>query len=348
VFAAMSLNGAMLFLALMVSSYGLDSSGCDGNCNDDHDATSMLQTERSLLAKQIEEHDSQTLKKQETKFDQFVDTCPFLNTDTGENGAVSGMYPEGDGPFPLAVYLQGTRMPYGHPMSVAMLEQMAQRGFVAVNIHYSNMRYGGGDCQVWEGKASNVASCVDQMCEHEKVDCSLGLAVWGYSQGGQVSSLVGNYTTHTVTAQFGMSSSIMSHGYTSTGITWSEAQGECLKLKVPANKRRILIGDKDGHFGGNGKFGSGETEDVIAMCQLALGLQPSDCPDEMHCIQDDGSGYYVATQSETGVMMNHFWFIGIGATGISGLSAAFSSPPNADDPWGAKVNFDWLASTARV
>eukprot|EP00931_Biecheleriopsis_adriatica_P006674 TRINITY_DN10803_c0_g1_i2.p1 TRINITY_DN10803_c0_g1~~TRINITY_DN10803_c0_g1_i2.p1 ORF type:complete len:347 (+),score=50.60 TRINITY_DN10803_c0_g1_i2:91-1131(+) len=346
----MSLNRAMLFLALMVSCYGLDSSGCNGDCNDDHDGTSQLQTQRSLHVKQIEKHNSNSLKKQEIKLETFEDTCPFLNQDTGEHGAVSGMFPEGDGPFPLAIYLQGTYMPYSHPMSVEMLEQMVQRGFVAVNIHYSNMRYPGGNCQVFETKASNVASCVDQMCEHAKVDCSLGLAVYGYSQGGQVAALLGNYTTHTVTAQLSISSSIISHGTTSAGVSFSDTQAECFQLKLPRNKRRILIGDKDDHFGGKGAYGSGQAEEVIAMCQLALGLRPSDCADQMRCLQEDGSGYYVATMNETGTFMSHMWFIDLDYTtyAIQGLSSYFKNPPNADDPWGAQASFDWLASTAKV
>lgn len=331
----MPLNRAVLVLTLLISSYGLpeDNEG-DASCNADQNGKSMLQAGRDF-----KKHDTLKVGQIPTEAIQGK-TCNFENTDTGLPAQIIGEVPQGDGPWPLAVYLQGTYASWGNGVAVAFHEQMAQRKFYSISIQYSNMKYqNGGNCAMFKEKASNVAGCIDQLCTEKNIDCSLGLAMYGWSQGGQVSSLVGNYTTFPVTAWLGFSSTYLNYGPVGP-----VAQHECLSpLKVPQHKRRLIMGDVDGLMGGNGSAASGNVTVIIDGARKVT--DPPSCTTPYDCIQEDGSGYYVATTAETGLVMYHWWFIGATASGM-GLQAAFVNPPSPSVEWGEKTLFDWLASTA--
>lgn len=287
-------------------------------------------------------------------FTQVQDECDFINIDTGKKAQVGGYAPSGPGKFPLAVYLQGTTMSFGHAGSTDLLEEMAQRGFVAVNIQYSNMGYFGSNCTKLKNKAENVAECITKICQQNNygVDCGKGVAAYGYSQGGQIANFLGNYKDkvtglQSVTAVLGISSTILSYG----GIT--AAQKECLQLDLSRSKRRILIGDEDGQFGGNGTQSSGQADVVIANALYLSGYDDGTCTGATYdCIQPDGSGYFVATTEDTGIPhVNHHWIFKYGydrrtrKVAVKSMSPTFANAPE-DKKWGAKNNFDWLSHAA--
>jgi len=271
-------------------------------------------------------------------------TCDFVNSDTNQLAQANGFAPKQHGKFPLAVFTQGTHMPYGHAAADGFLKEMVNRSFVAINVQYANMQYPGGNCSVFENKAKNVAGCIKKFCDtYDKVDCSKGVATYGYSQGGQIANLAGNYNRN-ITASLAISASILSHA----GLT--DHQKECLNIQTPRSKRRIFIGEKDGHFGGNGQVNSGNQTGVIANALHMSGYDVNGTCNEttLDCIQGDGSGYYVATTADTGIThMNHFWFLDIDymTHQIRGLNPTFANA-DASKKWGAKANFDWLAQAA--
>lgn len=279
-------------------------------------------------------------KNQKTRaYDEVDFTCDFINTDTNQPAKADGFAPTTDGKFPLAVFTQGTKMPYNLGAATDFLELMVDRGFVAIIIQYSNMKYA-GSCSKFETKASNVGACIKKFCDsYDKVDCSKGVATYGYSQGGQVANLVGNFNDN-VTATLAISSSILNHG------KYTEEQKDCSTgLSTPRNKRRIFIGDKDGHFAGNGKVNSGTAEEAIENALHMSGYDDGTCTQEtLDCIQPDGSGYYVATTADTGIPdMNHYWFMSFYP--VFGLNPVFEYA-DASAPWGATANLDWLAKAA--
>ena len=119
-------------------------------------------------------------------------------------------------------------------------------------------------------------------------------------------------------------------------------------LKVPQHKRRLLIGESDGQMGGDGSYGSGKAATIIEDSKKVLG--PLSCKTPYDCIQEDGSGYYVATKAETGLDMVHTWFLAVSVGADHSMSMAlqpvFVNPPDPGVQWGEKTSFDWLAKAA--
>jgi len=273
---------------------------------------------------------------------------------------------------PLSVYLAGTTMDFATHSTLGdnMALQMVARGFAAIRIEYNNPTYP-GNCDIWETKARRIAGCVSQLCYHhsDNIDCSLGLAMFGWSQGGTLSQIVGNYNhDYTVSAALSFGGIFDNHP-TST----KNAMVACLVPKLgtpPKERRRILIGEHDTPAGGQGEhlheppeWSAGQASVVIENAKTLMQYDDFDdlsCPgDTMVCLTDDGAGYVVVSwehdlnQVETFTPQNcdacHWWF-GKGQSGyrtihFDGFSDAFSSTTNKAE-WGAQANFDWLALTA--
>jgi len=318
------------------------------SCAEKRDESSLLALKSSRTVSNVKKHDAVLVDQIPTV--KIESTCSFINTDTNAPARILGEAPQGDGPLPLAVYLLGTFMGWGSSVSVAFHEQMAQRGFYSISIEYENQKYQ-TTCDSLVSKASNVAGCINTLCKQEDIDCSLGLALYGWSQGGQVSSLVGNYVDFPVTAWLGFSCTYINYGKTAEGGSRQLAQEQCLggaHLKVPQHKRRLLIGDHDGQMGGDGSSGSGKAATIIEDSKKILG--PLSCKTDYDCIQEDGSGYYVATKAETGLDMVHMWFILVTVGADQSMSASlqpvFVNPPDPSAEWGEKTSFDWLAKAA--
>lgn len=336
----MPLNRAVLFFTLLISSYGLiEDNECDASstssCNVDQPGKSMLQAGRDL-----KKHDTLKIGQVgQIPTQPIQSTCSFINTDTNAPAQIVGEAPQGNGPWPLAVYLQGTYTPWASGVATAFHQQMAQRSFYSISIQYNNMEYqNGGSCEMFKTKAGNVAGCINTLCTQTNIDCSLGVAMYGWSQGGQVSSLVGNYTNFPVTAWLGFSATYINY------LGTREEQEECLKLKVPTHKRRLLMGANDGLMGGNGSKGSGNVTVIIEGSKEVT--DPPSCTTPYDCIQGDGSGYYVGTTAETGLPMYHWWFIQMSGPNPGTLQDVFVNPPDPSVEWGEKTVFDWLASAA--
>lgn len=94
--------------------------------------------------------------------------------------------------------------------------EMAQRGYIAVVVDYDDtvLSYTEG-CDNFHQKSKKIfdvsvtGSVLHQLCyednvfghlDHIPVDCELGVAVNGWSQGSHVASLAGNYAPELVTA----------------------------------------------------------------------------------------------------------------------------------------------------
>jgi len=81
-----------------------------------------------------------------------------------------------------------------------------------------------------------------------------------------------------------------------------------------------------------------------------------DCGSKTDCIQSDGSGYYIASQTQIGGFYSNRYqahnfhvLSGEDTTVKSALATAFELNPNfvtSRDPWGMQPGFDWLATTA--
>lgn len=269
-------------------------------------------------------------------------TCDFDGTAVD----VVGVAPKASGKLPLAIWLSGTHMPFNSHIGDAMKTQMNQRSFVAVTIHYPNQDYPDGDCKAWNDKGRHLARCIDSVCKNKQVtwkaNCALGLAVYGHSQGAQLAQLVGDFTETRVTAVLAFAGILDE--------VFRDDQYSCFHYQTPRSKRRILQGENDGFMAGDGRtMGSGSVDVAIRNARDISGYTTEVCPGR-DCIQQDGSGYYVALSTEVGVTMTHMWFINWNMDGgvatFDGLATAFTQPKDTYARYGVVDNLDWLALTA--
>lgn len=173
-------------------------------------------------------------------------------------------------------------------------------------------------------RATDAKNALDVLCADERVDCSLGVAVSGFSQGSQVAMLL-SVVDDRPTAVLGISP---------VGIFMDGKS-----MKVPKNKRRFVTGEKDS----------------IAS-QIAGGVAPGwwlqlDPPvaevtcaaEELSCLQEDGSGYVVLPGE------GHDMFADMGELDANSGSITAATTIRKDWVVGqGKASYDWLAKAART
>lgn len=112
-------------------------------------------------------------------------------------------------PYPVFIFLQGTGLPFFDPVSQGFADAMASRGFLSALFEYNNADFCiGNPCErdanvvctesILNGKsmvnhyekAEAIKRGIDVVCDHELANCSLGVAVMGYSQGSMTTTLL--------------------------------------------------------------------------------------------------------------------------------------------------------------
>jgi len=262
---------------------------------------------------------------------------------------INGYTPGGSSNKPLAVYLHGTDMVYDNQVSREITEMMANKGFVAVNIEYANADYplSSSQCTEFGSKAQQISAGIETLCTSLNqttlmLDCTLGVAMMGYSQGGQLALLLGNYNNR-VTAALSICGTLA----TAVGLDEQRACFASSALQLPRTKRRITIGEEDAEFGAASMYyWDGSPSQVI---QLAAETSGYNSCSTHNCIQSDGSGFYVSTSSETGAGADHTWWVNFqGWFGASEQDSVKEEFKNAalDEQWGLPACLDWLARAA--
>lgn len=124
-------------------------------------------------------------------------------------------------PCPLYVFLTGTGMNIREP-ELMLLREMAARGFVGGFVAYpENTRYPQDDRQ-WDEKAQAVwqggSGALAVLCARAAVDCDLGIAVHGFSQGAGLASLAAQYDSRVGAALlFGIGTCVRSESQCAQG-----------------------------------------------------------------------------------------------------------------------------------
>jgi len=275
--------------------------------------------------------------------DQFGDTtCQIL-----------GYEPEiSRDPRPLFVWVPCTGGKAKYNLPQYFTREMSERGYVSVSFDYPDPVQ---NIYLLEEKtntlfnASNPNTPLSIMCARENVDCSLGVAVAGFSQGTHITLLSSTVNSN------------VSATYTIEGarVTWPSGSGStmCDNVNIepylPKNKRRYILGEGDIYYawepidGSNGFKPS--LEEAITNNKILSGY---DCEDNRDCIQEDGSGYFVTTTEDCvpvpreacppfGVP-NHTNWAG-GKTSDIAIAPWFDN----DSDWGVRASLDWLAEAAR-
>ena len=168
-----------------------------------------------------------------------------------------------DSNCPLFVYVDGTGVA-GRitDLDTYFMRLMAANGYITVSVDYDDLResYANG-CNRF-GSRGFVAksraifdinlpnSVANQVCNSDDtvpVDCSMGIATAGYSQGGHISVLARNYNP-LVTGNL-----VLGHGNVNTanGGAFDVSCVNSDQLALPKERRRSIVGANDQFFGRN-------------------------------------------------------------------------------------------------
>jgi hypothetical protein len=236
---------------------------------------------------------------------------------------------------PLFLYFVGTAFSaadassYATGAAPAVTEAMARRGFVALSVQYDNTftslisnHTNQLACLFREANAKNLLSVA---CGLAHVDCDLGIATWGHSQGALVAHLAANYDPRVRAA-------------------WLTGYGGAVEGLFPAEFPADLSTSRV-------RFVNGEAEPdgTPAKLNQLAGFSAGDCPDDgrSQCLRTDGSGWLIVRKADCEVSSaDHCWFDKRACT-----DAAVVLEPNwvnreSSKPFALERNADWVAETA--
>jgi len=261
---------------------------------------------------------------------------------------INGHEPDGTGPFPLFIWLQGTFQNQSGPNTEVFTSYTANNGVVGAAVHYFNGYPFIGNaslftcdcypfvCDAWLSKAeelfstADASSAVSVLCAREKVDCSLGIVVGGFSQGAQLASLSATFVTdYEIHGAYEMAGGDFPFLYFDAT--------DCLSfdaLSLGESQIRAITGSNDSRFG--------FTEDGVRDQLISITGRICD-NSTLDCLQEDGSGWYIVqdSDSEAGNASHCYAFDGC----IEGvLTSEYYGGCRMDCEWSFEANMDWLLS----
>ena len=124
-------------------------------------------------------------------------------------------------PCPLYVFLTGTGMKIIEP-ELMLLREMTDRGFVGGFVAYPTEPYYPQSNGQWAEKAQIIwqgaNSALAVLCSRAAVDCDLGIAVHGFSQGAGLASLAAQYDSRVSAALlFGIGTCVLTESSCAQG-----------------------------------------------------------------------------------------------------------------------------------
>jgi hypothetical protein len=241
---------------------------------------------------------------------------------------IVGHEPAEPGTYPVAVYMTGTSGAFNSATALRFTEKMAQRGFVAATVEYSNGNYPG--CTTLRGRAScifNAASAnsaITKLCARPKAgNCSKGIVTAGLSQGANIASLAKNYDGR-ARAAYLMANVITPSFFNNTS---------CLEDRATTfrgSELRAISGESD-------EYMTGLTE-LRSNLNSATGLNCTG----MTCLQPDGSGWHIVTDPQvTDDEADHCYMLVGGCSPTAPLDPIYDT---GAELWSSSTNYDWLAS----
>lgn len=227
------------------------------------------------------------------------------------------------GKHPLFLYFVGTTFSssdtsarYDSLAAKTVTEAMARRGFVALSVQYDNTLSLSVDKVTCLYGPSNSESVLAVACKLPQVDCNLGIATWGHSQGALMAHIASQYEPRV--------RAVWTTGYSGGS------------YPLPVNRLRVVNGEADTM---NGPW------DAI---KKAAGYSAAECPDNggSECLRPDGSGFAIVRRKDCVTSSaDHCWF-----DRRSCGDSAITLEPNWTDKASTKrfaleSNADWVAET---
>jgi hypothetical protein len=231
---------------------------------------------------------------------------------------------------PLFLYFTGTNFvsdeasfrAQSEPAADAVTRAMAARGFVALWAEYDNgaiawlSDHGAQlDCLFGVTPTTLLATA----CKLPDVDCDLGIATWGHSQGAALANRA-----------FGFDQRVKA--------AWLAGYGGDAASTMPKNRIRVENGEND------------TTNGQEATVDPIVGLTTADCPDDgtSSCFRADGSGWVIVRAKDCVTSTaDHCWFDHKTCTdGVVTLEQNWIDP-SSTKPFALTKNADWVAATVR-
>lgn len=230
---------------------------------------------------------------------------------------------------PLFLYFVGTEFIPGDasaqhdsPAALAVTEAMARRGFVALSVRYDN------GFVAWSSDHVNQLAClfdgdkptslVRSACGLPNVDCGLGIATWGHSQGAYVAHAAHNREPR-------------------VRAVWATGYGGDSASTLPSDRLRVVNGEADAADNG-----------TAAKLMTITGMTADECSEPDQCLRADGSGWIIVRKSALAMpdtsSADHCWF-----DRPSCSASAIALEPNWVDPvsdkaFALELNADWVAA----
>ncbi|NEW40081.1 hypothetical protein GV792_16250 [Nocardia cyriacigeorgica] len=207
------------------------------------------------------------------------------------------------------------------PAANAVTEAMARRGFVALMVDYDNtvlaLASDHGNQTRCLFAPHEPRSLLRTACALDTVDCDLGIATWGHSQGGAVSHLAPNHDRR-------------------VRAVWTTGYGGDMPSVLPVNRLRVLAGENEN----NGK------PEVL---NKAAGFTPQECPDDgrSHCLRADGSGWIIVRKADVATTADHCWFYRHTCWAAETFLEPSWTDRGSTKPYAIEPNADWVAEVVR-
>ncbi len=207
------------------------------------------------------------------------------------------------------------------PAANAVTEAMARRGFVALMVDYDNtvlaLASDHGNQTRCLFAPQEPRSLLQAACALDTVDCDLGIAAWGHSQGGAVAHLAPNHDSR-------------------VRAVWATGYGGDMPSVLPVNRLRVLAGENED----NGK------PEVL---NKAAGFDPQECPDDgrSQCLREDGSGWIIVRKSDVETSADHCWFYRRTCWAAETFLEPSWTDRGSPKPYAIEPNADWVAEVTR-
>jgi len=266
-----------------------------------------------------------------------------------------GYIPRDGNNRPAYLHHVGTAEDCSHFSVQKYLDGMFDRGYAPFCVHYPRtglFEYNGGwfdQKAQWIYSSTNPLNAINVICSQHGIDCGLGIAAHGFSQGSHIASLSKKYEPR-VTGILGFGAGCRSVIFINP---WFAAQGlvydhgasssnRCMQGTAPASTHATQTAQSLYRDRSIYRVVSGINDEIFAhQQQMAAHTGYTECAMSTDCIKQDGSGFYLVRASENpqGDSAGHNFFRNGNA-----LTTYFE---NGAYPWAMNPNLDWLARRSR-
>jgi len=229
---------------------------------------------------------------------------------------------------PLFLYFGGTAFvspdpsaAYDNQAAHAVTNAMARRGFVALSAEYDN------GALAWLSDHESQMACLFESgntdtllwaaCAMPNVDCDLGIATWGHSQGALLADLAATKDSRVRAA-------------------WTTGYGGDSRATLARSRLRVMNGEGDT---GNA---------VVSSIDQTAGFTLAECPDDgrKECFRADGSGWVIVQKKDCAVTSaDHCWFNKKTCTDGAETLEPNWTDPQSTKPFALESNADWVLRT---